>query len=241
MISDGMAEILRLLHTASWPDVAEDAAELLAVDGIAVSAVTASGEAELLWSSAVISRDFEDLQLTLGQGPGPDCLAGGAAVRVPDMGGVREDRWPALSAEVSATAVRAVFCFPLRIGAITLGVLTLARSTPGHLTSAQGDDVDVLVGVLTRRVLDLGDPQLSSAHYRDLEPPVLHQAVLHQATGMVSVQLAVPLAEALLRLRAHAYGNSRTLTDTARDIVARRLRLAPDPHPTDLPDDADED
>jgi hypothetical protein len=138
-------------------------------------------------------------------------------------------------------AVRAVFCFPLRIGAITLGVLTLARSTPGHLTSAQGDDVDVLVGVLTRRVLDLGDPQLSSARYRDLEPPVLHQAVLHQATGMVSVQLAVPLAEALLRLRAHAYGNSRTLTDTARDIVARRLRLAPDPHPTDLPDDADED
>ncbi|WOX16080.1 ANTAR domain-containing protein [Streptomyces sp. N50] len=241
MISDGMAEILRLLQTASWLDVAEDAADLLAVDGIAVSAVTASGEAELLWSSAVISSDFEDLQFTLGQGPGPDCRAGGAVVRVPDMGSVREDRWPALSAEVSVTAVRAVFCFPLRIGAITLGVLTLARSTPGHLTSAQGDDVDVLAGVLTRRVLDLGDPQLSSAQYRDLEPPVLHQAVLHQATGMVSVQLAVPLAEALLRLRAHAYGNSRTLTDTARDIVARRLRLAPDPHPTNLPDDADED
>ncbi|WP_176985813.1 MULTISPECIES: hypothetical protein [unclassified Streptomyces] len=44
---------------------------------------------------------------------------------------------------------------------------------------------------------------------------------------MVSVQLAVPLADALLRLRAHAYGSGRTLTDTAHDIVARRLRLAP--------------
>ncbi|MER6212073.1 GAF domain-containing protein [Streptomyces sp. NPDC001642] len=241
MISDGMAEILRLLQTASWPDVAGAAAELLAVDGIAVSAVSGSGEAELLWSSDPVSRDFEDLQLTLGEGPGPDCLAGGAAVRVPDLGSVREDRWTALSAEVPSMAVRAVFCFPLCIGAITLGVLTLARSTPGYLTSAQNDDVDVLAGVLTRLLLDLGDPQSSSAEYRDLDPPVLHQAVLHQATGMVSVQLAVPLAEALLRMRAHAYGNSRTLTNTARDIVARRLRLAPDPHPTNLPDDADED
>lgn len=241
MISDRMAEILRLLQTEEWPDVAADAAELLAVDGIAVSAGNAPGGTELLWSSDSLSRDFEDLQLTLGYGPGPDCLADGIAVRVPDLGRVREDRWPALLIEASALNVRAVFCFPLHIGAITLGVLTLVRRTPGHLTPLQGDDVNILAVALTKRVLDLGSPLRSAAENQDLVAPVLHQAVLHQATGMVSVQLSVTLAEALLRLRAYAYGNSRTLTDTARDVVGRRLRLEPDPHPTNVTEDEDED
>lgn len=148
MISDRVAEILCLLQTEEWPTVAADTANLLAVDGIAASAGNAPGGTEILWSSGGLSRDFEDLQLTLGYGPGPDCLAGGTAVRVPDLGREREDRWPALVIEASALAVRAVFCFPLHIGAITLGVLTLVRSSPGHLASAQGDDVNVLAVAL---------------------------------------------------------------------------------------------
>ncbi|MGW1208353.1 ANTAR domain-containing protein [Streptomyces sp. NPDC002499] len=241
MISDRMTEILRLLQTKEWPDVAADTADLLAMDGIAVSAGNAPLGTEILWSSGGLAHAFEDLQLTLGYGPGPDCLAGGTTVRVPELSRVREDRWPALVIEASALNVRAVFCFPLQIGAITLGVLTLVRSSPGHLTPAQGDDVNVLAVTLANRVLDLGSPLLSAAENQDLSPPVLHQAVLHQATGMVSVQLSVSLGEALLRLRAHAYGNSRTLTDTARDVVERRLRFEPDPHPTNPADDKDED
>ncbi|WP_330456011.1 ANTAR domain-containing protein [Streptomyces sp. NBC_00820] len=241
MISDRLAETLRLLRDESWPDVAASAAELLVVDGIAVSANGGSGAAEILWSSEGLARGFEDLQLMLGQGPGPDCLAGGIPVRVPDLAGVRADRWPALLTELPTLTMQAVFCFPLRIGAITLGVLTLVRGTPGRLTSEQDDDVTVLARALSKHLLDLGDPLLSSSEDPDLSGPLPHHAVLHQATGMVSVQLAVPLAEALLRLRAHAYGNNRTLTDTARDIVARRLRLALDPHPMNLTEDADED
>ena len=49
---------------------------------------------------------------------------------------------------------------------------------------------------------------------------------------MLTEQLGTGIAEALLRLRAYAYANDRRLTDVARDIVARRLRLYPDP---DLP------
>jgi GAF domain-containing protein len=238
MISDRMAKVLRLLQTDAWSDAVADAAELLGVDGISVSAGSGPGVAEVLWSSGAVSDGFEDLQITLGQGPGPDSLAAGAAVRVHDLARVREDRWPGLVAEASGLAVQAVFCFPLRIGAITLGVLTLVRSVPGPLTAAQGDDANALAVALTKRVLDLGFPSLSSP---DDEDQVFHHAVLHQATGMVSVQLSVPLAEALLRLRAHAYSNNLNLTDTARDIVARRLRLAPELPPMNVIDDADED
>ncbi|MFJ4407189.1 GAF and ANTAR domain-containing protein [Streptomyces sp. NPDC088910] len=241
MISDRMAEILRALQTSDWPDVAGEVAETLGVDGIAISAGSRPGASEVLWSSGAGARAFEDLQLTVGQGPGPDCLVGGTAVRVPDLGLTPAGRWPALLRETPALSVRAVFCFALRVGAITLGVLTLVRDAPGRLTPEQDGDAGVLAGLLTRRFLGLGDAWTPSAGRPGapsdpaLPAPALHQAVLHQATGMVSVQLAVPLAEALLRLRAYAYGNDRPLADVARDVVARRLRMGPDPSPGQSP------
>jgi len=42
---------------------------------------------------------------------------------------------------------------------------------------------------------------------------------------MVSVQLEVSVGQALIRLRAYAFGNDRPLTDVARDVVARTLRF----------------
>jgi hypothetical protein len=43
---------------------------------------------------------------------------------------------------------------------------------------------------------------------------------------MVSVQLGVSVAEASVRLRAHAFAQGRPLAELARDVVARRLRLS---------------
>ena len=59
----------------------------------------------------------------------------------------------------------------------------------------------------------------------DLEMLAIHRAEVHQASGMVSAQLGVGVAEALVRLRAHAYAEGRPLADVAADVVTRRLRL----------------
>ena len=45
---------------------------------------------------------------------------------------------------------------------------------------------------------------------------------------MITVQLGVTVAVALVRLRAYAYAHDRRLRDVATDVVARRLRFAPD-------------
>ena len=42
---------------------------------------------------------------------------------------------------------------------------------------------------------------------------------------MVMVQLGVPLAEAMMRLRAHAYVADRPLADVARDVISRHVVL----------------
>ncbi len=52
---------------------------------------------------------------------------------------------------------------------------------------------------------------------------------------MLTVQLGVTAAEAYVRLRAYAYAKNQRLADMARDIVARRLRLDPDPAPEGEP------
>lgn len=64
----------------------------------------------------------------------------------------------------------------------------------------------------------------------------LHRAAVHQATGMVSVQLDVSMEIALLRLRAHAYASERALGDVAQDVVARRLRFDDDKSGPTSPD-----
>lgn len=86
------------------------------------------------------------------------------------------------------------------------------------------DDALALASVLTAHCLKRQDPPSGGADAADCLPHLLN-AVIHQATGMVSAHLAVPLPQALLRLRAHAYSSGRPLTEVAKDIVERRLRL----------------
>ena len=61
-----------------------------------------------------------------------------------------------------------------------------------------------------------------------LDHAVAHRAEIHQATGMVSVQLDVSASEALARIRAHAFVDNRLLIDVGRDVVARRLAFTQD-------------
>ena len=56
----------------------------------------------------------------------------------------------------------------------------------------------------------------------------LARVEVYQATGMVMAQLGVGPAEALARLRAHAFANDLTASQVAWSIVERELSLEPD-------------
>jgi hypothetical protein len=68
----------------------------------------------------------------------------------------------------------------------------------------------------------------------DLEAGGNFRFVVHQAAGMVAVQLGVPVADALVHLRARAFSSDRPVADVADDVINRRLRFSPpdgDDHP----------
>ncbi|MEX0835307.1 MAG: ANTAR domain-containing protein, partial [Nitriliruptor sp.] len=61
------------------------------------------------------------------------------------------------------------------------------------------------------------------------------EVAVHQASGMVSVQLGIAVAAAISVLRAHAFSAGRPLHDVALDVIARRLRMTdPMSDPPDL-------
>jgi hypothetical protein len=55
-----------------------------------------------------------------------------------------------------------------------------------------------------------------------------YRAEVYQAAGMLMDHLGVGIEEAMVRLRAYAFGCDRPVVDVAADIVRRRLTLAAD-------------
>ncbi|MEU3375515.1 ANTAR domain-containing protein [Streptomyces sp. NPDC006711] len=229
MISDGMADVLRSLRHSDSGAVAVACVQALDADGVAVSLLAGEGQVEPLWRSPGTAARFDELQFTLGVGPGLDAAHSGTAVLAPNLGAVRADRWPGLPAEARKIGVGGACCFPLGLGAIRLGVLSVVTSRPSSTVPEQRYADALALGAALTGLLLEGDESGRAPSGTILEPPgELHQAVVHQATGMVSVQLDVSLSEALLRLRAFAYSRDLPLRDVAGDVVARRLRFNDD-------------
>jgi ANTAR domain len=185
-----------------------------------------------------VGRQLAELQLTLGEGPLLDASASSGPVLASDLADSESaSRWPAFAPAASMVGAAAVFAFPLVVGAIRAGVLGLYRDRPGPLSDFQFGDALVFADTATMLLLDAQDWPAGGAGPGagpGGQPAVLasYRAEIDQATGMLTEQLGVTITDAFARLRAYAYGNDIQLADVARDIVARRLRLFPDP---DLP------
>jgi hypothetical protein len=174
--------------------------------------------------SAAGSRvdQIEELQLTTGQGPRIDAYLTGKPVHVPDLSTVDWlRRWPGFTPAALAAGARAIFALPLQLGAITIGALGLYRDTAGPLSHA--DLAIALVCAEAATLSLLGAP--GSPADSPVDARFDHRAAVHQATGMVMVQLGVGVEEAFVRLRAHAFSTGQALNELARDIVNRRVRL----------------
>jgi len=74
-------------------------------------------------------------------------------------------------------------------------------------------------------VLYLQDQPGPDGERAALTGPIDSRAEVHQATGMITIQLGISLTEALLRLRAHAYDSGQTVTEVAAEVVNRRLHF----------------
>ena len=230
MRSPRVAEILSVIaesgEDALLTRLCAECLSALSVSGVGVALMTDGGPSGVVLAATDgRARKLEELQFALGEGPCVAASGSGRPVLQPDLTVDGSARWPRFGAAALDAGVRAIFAFPLRVGAIRIGVLDLYRDTAGPLTALDLADALVFADAATVAVLHL---QVRDEHgdvNAGLSGPIDGQAVVHQATGMITIQLGVSLAEALLRLRTHAYATSQTVSAVAADVVNRRLHF----------------
>jgi hypothetical protein len=236
MAGDRLLRILGHLSSGATTEpeparLCEVCADVSLMTGAGIMLMAGDVQQGSVCSSNDVSALIEDLQYTLGEGPCVDAYRGDRPVLEPDLAG-QSDRWLAFTPPAVAAGARALFGFPLQVGGIRLGALNLYRDRPGEMSDDQFADALVLAGLAAQAVLAMQAHAQPGTLATELEDGADFRFVVHQASGMVSVQLGVGVAEALARLRAFAFGSDRLLTDVAEAIVARKLRLDDPPAAT---------
>lgn len=201
------------------------AAEVTTMDGAGILLFDGEVLQGELCSSDRVAGLLGDLHFSLGEGPGTDAHNSGAAILEPHLNDPAMSRWPAFAPPAVSAGVAAVFGFPVRLGAVRLGALYLYRLRHGPLEEEQYADATVMADVAARAILGMQAGAALDTVAEEIMAESDFHFVVHQAAGMISVQLDVTVAEALVRLRARAYADGRLVSELATDVVERSTRF----------------
>jgi hypothetical protein len=166
---------------------------------------------------------IDEVQLDLGEGPAWDALKDAGPVLEPHLR--QTHRWPAFSEAMTPLDVAALFTFPLRIGHLALGALTLSSDRPLTLTGEQRTEAGALAGTVGALLLRLALERLGDG--ADVVPEIHSRRTVHQSVGMVIVQAGVSATDAELLIRGHAFAENTTMRQVAAEILQRRLTFQP--------------
>jgi GAF domain/ANTAR domain len=212
----------------------EVAVDELRMSGAVVSLMTPVGterdqSGNIAAASSDRARAIDELEFSLGEGPGRDAFLTSRPVLTSDLDRAF-DRWPGYVPAALDAGVLATFAFPLLVGAARFGVLHFHSPEVRTLTNREIATSLVLTELAMEIVLDAfapvgvptpsDIPLLGAADRRD---------EIYQAQGMVMVALGISLHEALARMRALAFASDLELADLAVDILSGRTRLQHDP------------
>ena len=192
--------------------------ELLGADAAGLMLADQRGALQLMASTTERARDLELFELQVREGPCLDCFASGRAVVNVDLTEARE-RWPVFTPAAVGAGFRATHALPLRLRRQVLGAVNLFTVEPRRL-----DDVHLAIGQAMADVATIG-----LLHERNLrEQAVLSeqlQAALHsrvlieQAKGVLAARAGIGVAEAFVRMRAHARRHGVPLTGVAAAVI----------------------
>ncbi|MBK4347025.1 GAF and ANTAR domain-containing protein [Lacisediminihabitans changchengi] len=215
-----------LLHSRdSTADLCRPFLSVVPTTGVALAVLASRVGPSTICSTDDLSSRLDEMQFDLGQGPCWESMANRAPVLHPDLRSEADTPWPAFAEAVSREPIASIFAFPLSVGGVDIGAVDLYSSTAQQLSDNQITRVSVLAElaswqVLRRLLNDSHDDSESGSRYSRHE--------VHQATGMVLVQLDIAADDAMLLLRAHAFSSAKTVREIANDVVERRLVFSTD-------------
>ena len=200
----------------------------LSLAGASVHLLNRPNGGGVVASSDDVARSVGEAAFTTGEGPSLDAYSQARPVFAPYLLDEGQRLWPGYVSAIRASGIGACFSLPLHVGAVRLGVLDLYAAKPGPLDPDQVSLALTLADLAVERLLD-PDPGTSVGDVSArLVDALERRAEIHQAQGMVMVDLEVDLAEALSLMRAHAFTRDVSLLDLAREILAGARLPTPD-------------
>ncbi|MEU7205540.1 GAF domain-containing protein [Streptomyces sp. NPDC045470] len=198
--------------------------------GLTLAADAALAQRASLCAAGPLADHGERLQINLGEGPCVQALTQGTPVLANDLADPHTTRqWPVFAQQAQAHHIRAAFALPALHGpdpAQQSGVaLTLYRDQPGPLSTADLHTAQLHTDAAELLLLAAPQPAEDDLTYAWYLPA---DAVVHQATGIISYRHTLTTGQALALLRAHAHTTDTDLTTLAHAIVHENLHL-PDP------------
>lgn len=188
---------------------------------------TSAGTEAVAATSVAGHQTLEEMQFSLGEGPGVDAFSAGRPVFASDLGSAF-GRWPGYAPAAVRAGAGAAYAFPLQLGAVRFGVLTLYARDVRRLEAQEVAQCLIFADVATELLLDSSTSGSVDRPDPDLQDVLQIRVEVYQAQGMVMVQLGVSLAEALSRLRAFAYAEEHDLNELAAAIIDGTVRLSRD-------------
>ena len=204
------------------------AAEFTELSGAGIVLVSADQNFTSLCTSNHVARELMDLEISLGEGPSVEACAADFVIDEADLRAPRERPWLAYAPAAAAAGVGAVFGFPVRIGGVRLGALSLYRDEPGVLSATQMSDAYLMASVIGRAVLSMQAGAPRDTLGAELEREATFDFSVHQAAGMVAVQGTMSVGSALVLLRAHAFALNVALSELSARVVTRQILFEPD-------------
>jgi hypothetical protein len=207
--------------TAPGSDLCGPFLTTFGVTGVAVSTLSGPLGTGTVCSSDAMSSRREEIQFDLGEGPCWQAHDSNRAVVEHDLAATSATRWPAAAAALRDAGVASVAALPLSYGRLDLGAVDLYSDERRDLDDVEVDQATALACIAGRSVLTRALEALGAGD--DSLFPTSFPREVHQASGMVMMQLGIGVDEALLVIRGHAWSSGRSLRDVASEIVLRRL------------------
>ena len=207
---------------AQISELARPFLQFLPVSGASISTFGSFLGVETISATDARAGRVDELQFDLGEGPCWDALVRRRPVLEPDLASRTNVSWPAFLDAISGEGIGAIFAFPLLFGPLEIGAVDLYSVAPVSLTPEQQGQTQALSAIVSRIVLRhaiRGDDVPG-------ESTTFSRRLVHQATGMVLVQLGTTAEDAHLILQARAFAENRPMREIAQDVIERRIRFS---------------
>lgn len=224
------AQLNGLLGRFDIPDIKSlpaglctDAASLMGVTDCTLAFIGATSRLTLCASSDD-AMSLDNWQFSLDEGPCLDAARTGTS-HWADLTDNKGSPWPQLERKARLIGYTSLAGIPLQVGGLPFGAMNVQNRSLSFGTENLADAERVAQALsqpIVTRMSESLPPGFDQAGYDNV----------HRASGMVSVQMGIPVDDAMAVLRAHAWSTDQQLIAVAREVTTGALRFGPGTGPS---------